>query len=141
MRVRGTAGWTLGVLALALTLVSAACRDEGPSGPGSWNGLVRTSTTPPGAVILQIDGVGIQGVEGVDPAQAFARRTAGGGASGQGSETWQVVLVTPAPGSIGFRVDVDELARGAPRAVVTSAADGEDQPLTEIASFSVTMSR
>lgn len=144
MSIRGAGhGWTragLGAGLLWLALGMVACSDGGPSGPGAWTGLVRSSTAPAGAVILELDGVGITEVDGVGPTHAFAHRTAGPDPV-DGSETWRVVLVTAAPGSMSFRVPVEDLGAGAPRAVVISAVDGEDEPLTSIASFSVEMSR
>ena len=132
--------WARSALALvaALLLGTGACSDDGPEGPGAWAGLVRTSTAPPGAVILTLQGPGIRGVEGEGAVEAFAHRV---GSADSGSETWRVVLVSPTPGTLGFRVSVDDIGADAPRAVVVSAVDGEDQPLTSVSSFSVQLSR
>lgn len=131
-------GWYRAALVLALMLTPAACSDEGPRGPGTWEGLVRSSTAPAGAVILEIRGTGIRDVEGVEPARAFTHRTS---EVGSDTDMWRVVLVTSTPGAMAFRVAVDDLGDDAPRAVVVAAVDGEDQPLTGISSFSVEMGR
>lgn len=120
--------------ALSVTLGVAACGDDGPSGPGDWEGLVRSSAVSAGAVIMEVSGTGIEDVVGSGSVQAFGERTSGPGAE---TEVWRVVLVAEEAGPMAFRIQVEDLADGAPRAVVLAAVDGENVPLSAIASFSV----
>lgn len=138
--MKARAGWSrvVATLVLGVGLGAGACSDAGPSGPGSWNGMVRSSTAPAGAVILELQGTGIRSIEGRGPTEGFARRIA---SSASGSETWRVVLVTSTPGPMGFEVVVEDIGGDAPRAVVLSAVDGGDEPLTGLSSFSVEMTR
>lgn len=127
----------LAVTSFSLLVVAGSCGDSGPRGPGTWTARVRSSTAPAGAVIVELQGSGIESVEGLGATSAYAAMTG----RGTGSETWRVVLVTPSPGEMDFEVAVEDLGEGAPRAVVVSAVDGDNLPLGGLASFSVEMSR
>lgn len=135
--VRGR-GVIRAVAGVALAVMLAACGDSGgPEGPGSFEGTVRSSTAEVGAVVLELTGPGIQGIEGIAGTRAFESASAAGAAT----DAHRVVLVSDTPGSMGFRVRVDDLAAGAPRAILVSAVDGENQRITELVSFSVTLER
>lgn len=125
--------WLLTVL---VSLPMTACRDNGPQGPGSWNVRVRSSGLPPGAATVELSGVFVESVDGMGPSSAF-------GAPLQGQvappAAWGVVVVSPTPGEMNFVVRVTDLAEGPPRAVVTSAVDGQNQPVG-IGTFSVDLS-
>lgn len=122
--------WLLLVL---LSVPLAACQDDGPQGPGSWNVRVRSSGLPPGAATVELSGVFIESVEGVGPSSAF-------GSTLQGQvgppAAWGVVVVSTTVGEMNFLVRVTDLAEGPPRAVVTSAVDAQNQPVG-VGTFSV----
>jgi hypothetical protein len=127
----------VGLLVALVSLPLAACRDDGPQGPGSWNVRVRSSGPPPGAAMVELSGVFMESVDGVGSSSAF-------GAPLEGRlgppATWGVVVVSAGAGEMTFTVRVTDLAEGPPRAVVTAAVDAQDQPV-DISSFSVDLSR
>ena len=118
-------------------LVLAGCADD-PSGPGTYEGRVRSSTLTPGAVVLDLTGVGIEGIKGEGGTTAFWNRTSG---TEGGSESFRVVLVKEIPGELNFSVDVSNLENPAPTGVVVSAVHGSNVPAGDLNSFSVELIR
>ena len=118
-------------------LVLAGCADD-PSGPGTYDARVRSSIVTAGAVVLELTGVGIEGITGEGGTTAFWNRTAG---TGGGSETFRVVLVKEMAGELNFSVDVSDLDQSAPTGVVVSAVHGNNVPAGDLNSFSVELFR
>lgn len=123
-------------VAILLSLGLVGCQDDEPQGPGSWNVRIRSSGPPPGAAAVELRGVTIESVGGVGVTSAFGSLLAGQSGS---PAAWGAVVVTPNPGEMVFSVQVAELAEGPPHAVVTSAVDGQDEPVA-IGTFSVDFS-
>lgn len=118
-------------LLATLALVSvAACGDDGPSGPGSLDGLVR-GAQPLGAVVLDVRGDGIVGFEEQPGTRVFSAATDATGTS------HRVVLVGEAAGALGFRVRVEDRGGPAPTATVVAASDGEDRTVSAVGGIQV----
>lgn len=118
-------------------LVLAACADD-PSGPGTYDARVRSSTVTPGAVVLELTGIGVEGIRGEGGTTVFWNRTSG---TEGGSETFRVVLVKEIPGELNFSVDVSDLDNPAPTGVVVSAVHGNNAVAEDLNSFSVELTR
>jgi len=118
-------------------LVLAGCADD-PSGPGTYDARVRSSTLTPGAVVLELTGVGIEGLTGEGGTTASWNRISG---TEEGSATFRVVLVKEIPGELNFSVDVSNLENPAPTGVVVSAVHGNNVPAGDLNSFSVELIR
>lgn len=119
----------LAALLAALTLLGA-CGDEGPSGPTTVQATVRGGVAL-GAVVLEIQGQGIEAVEGTGGTEAFTAPLDAGG------NRYRAVLVASTPGNPTFRV---RLASGGAEdltAVVLSAADGRNDAITALGSVEV----
>lgn len=117
--------WRTLALALLAPLALAACGDDGPSGPG----ILEATVTPPeglalGAAALQISGEGIQGIREAGDTRLFV--------SSVGATDYRVVLVDPTPGELAFDVEVDDVGAAPPSATLTSAADGDNQPVMQL---------
>jgi len=126
----------IGLATILLSLGLFGCQDDEPQGPGSWNARVRSSGLPPGAATVELRGVTIESVGGVGGSPAFGSVLPGQSGS---PAAWGAVVVTSAPGDMVFSVRVADLAEGPPTGVVTSAVDGQDQPVP-IGTFSVDFS-
>ena len=126
----------IGLAAILLSVGMIGCQDDGPQGPGTWNARVRSSGLPPGAATVEIRGVTIESVGGMGQTSAFGSPLPGQSGA---PAAWGAVVVTPTPGEMTFSVRVSDLAEGRPSGVVTSAVDGQDQPVP-IGTFSVDFS-
>ena len=117
------------VLLAALPFL-AACGDEGPSGPATVQATVRGAVAL-GAVVLEIQGAGIEAVEGTGGTQAFTAPLDAGG------NRYRAVLVASSPGNPTFRVRMESGGAGELTAVVLSAADGRNDAITALGSVEV----
>ena len=115
-------------LSLVVLLCALAGCDSGPEGPGFMEGVV-DGPIPLGAAIVEVQGDGVIGFEGAGSTHVFP------GPPAQGVH--RVVLVGETPGSLTFRVQVQELRDGAPSATVLSAAGGDNIPLATVQAFEV----
>lgn len=114
----------LGAVVVALGMIAlTACGGDGPDGPGVLVGTV-TSPTAAGAVVLELTGSGIQGIDGDGTTRAFERST--------GSETYRVILTNVTAGTLSFEVEVADIGDAPPTTVVLSGVDGANQPLAEL---------
>lgn len=121
-------------IVLPLLVALAACGDQGPDGPGSLVGSVRTSGAPLGAVVMDVSGSGVEKVTGSGSTRVFT-------VGSLSTTTLRVIAVVPSPGSIDFTVHVSDLQAGTPNIVVVDAAGSDNQPITHLASIRATLSR
>ena len=90
-----------GGVVFAALLSMAAC-DSGPEGPGSLIG--RATGDALGAVVLQVEGVGIQGFAGRGTTQVYWSGDPGR------VNTHRVILIDPQGGDLGFEIIVEDRA-------------------------------
>lgn len=125
----------LGVILVALLV--GACSDGGPEGPGTLDVRVRSSL-PAGAVLLEVEGRGIEGVTPRGSVRAFHEQVA---TDPDGAEVHRVVLVADTPGDMEVGLEVEDVGAPRPRVVVLSASDASDRPMASVAGFSVQVLR
>ena len=111
----------LRALAVVLGLVIAGC-DSGPNGPGLLEGTV--SAPALGAVLLEVEGAGINGFEGRASTRVYA-----GTLSGR-PNVHRVILMDRDGGSLAFAIDVDDLGMDGPVVTVIQAAGTDDEPMS-----------
>jgi hypothetical protein len=105
-------------LALLVMAVLTGC-DRGPSGAGSWEGVL-LGPSPVGSAFLVVSGSGVEGVEGAGGTLAFSSQV-------EGEASSRVVLIAPASGEPPrFRVRVRDRAAGAPAVTLVELFDTED---------------
>ena len=102
-----------GIAAFLTLAVLAACD---PSGPGSIVGNV-TGTALAG-VVLEVEGVGIQGFGARGDTRAYSA------AVPSRTNVHRLVLVSPTAGELEFEILVDDLAMESPVITVIEATDG-----------------
>ena len=103
-------------LTVALAAVLTACDD---TGPGELDVSVLGGSA---AAVVALTGEGITGIEPVGGTRAY-------GAPGSVPGTYRVVLVGPVPGTLRFRVAVEDRSMPVPRGHVVEATDGHNQPI------------
>ena len=108
--------WTL---VLALTTLHGC--DWGPKGPGVINGSI-VSPTDLGAVVREVEGVGIRGFIGYGDTRAYGFLVS----SVEGR--YRVVLVSRSGLSIRFGIEVGDLGAEAPISTVLLAAGVDNLP-------------
>ena len=109
-----------GALGLAVALLAAGC-DSGPSGPGTLSATV-SSTSPLGAVVLEVVGPGVQGFEPQGSSRAF-------GATLSATEgRHRVVVVAPDGAPLRFGIRVEDLGADLPAITAVSAASPQNLP-------------
>ena len=116
MRRASLLSWTT-----VLVLVSLAGCDWGPKGPGVIEGTIISPTTL-GAVVLEVEGMGIRGFVGKGDTQAY-----GSAVSSVGGRR-RVVLVSRSGSSIQFGIEVEDLSAESPIATVIDAAGADNLP-------------
>lgn len=109
-----TARARLMALLLALPLAAAGCDLFGPSGPGTLEATV-SADEPLGALVLELEGVGIVGFVGRGDTRAYGRPVSQG--------RHRVVLVAPEGAAIRFGIEVEDLGADPPAVQVVSAVD------------------
>lgn len=108
-----------------------ACEEEF-SGPGAYIASVAVPTGgSAGAVVLQIEGRGIESFGDLGTTRVFAGET---DASGR---LRRLVLIGTGD-RLAFEIRVDDMSRRAPRALVVSAVDTDNEALG-VAGFGVTV--
>jgi hypothetical protein len=106
-----------------VVLFVSAC-DGGPQGPGAL--LARASLEGAsggpslGAVVLELQGSGIQGFEARGDTRLYASAVPGK------VDVHRVVLVHPSGGDLGFEILVDDVGMDRPRVTVVQAADTDN---------------
>lgn len=108
----------VGRLLLVLALLAAAC---GPSGPGPLTG--RVTGTDLGAVVLEVEGTGIQSFEALGSTRVYAGPVPGL------ANTHRVILVSPEAGRLDFRLNVDDRDMEGPVITVIEAASASNEAL------------
>jgi hypothetical protein len=107
--------------ALVLALTTLAGCDWGPKGPGVINGSI-VSPNDLGAVVLEVEGVGIRGFVGYGGTQAYGALVS----SVEGRH--RVVLVSRSGSSIQFGIEVEGLGAETPISTVLLAAGVDNLP-------------
>lgn len=122
-----------GMLLLPALLALGACDEGGTGVPvgGELRAVLHSPHGAEGAAAIELDGRGIESVQGGAETRVFMQPTAGG---------TRVVAVREPAGPIEFTVT---LAKGSelPRARVVEVADGTDQPRASLAGYRVTLER
>jgi hypothetical protein len=94
----------------ALALLAWGC-DSGPKGPGELVGTIESRGPVLGGAVLEVVGKGIEGFSGSGGSRVFWA------ARPDLQDGYRVIVIQPAPaGEIQFRVSVQDLAEGRPRA-------------------------
>jgi len=115
--------WSAVTLGLLLALGLAAC-DGRDSGPGNWEAVLEGPGPVPGAIILSVEGEGVEGVEGLAGAQAWFH------APPSEPGVIRVVVVAPAgAGEVAFRIRTARGAAPAPVARVVELAGPDNEPM------------
>ncbi|MGD2067844.1 MAG: hypothetical protein PVI57_04100 [Gemmatimonadota bacterium] len=117
MRGRRSLRTPAALLAAGL-LALGGCGEDGPSGPGTLDGEVRASEIL-GAVVVRIEGSGIERIGGTAGTRAFVGPVVG--------ESRSVILVGDGESDLRFEIDVQDVAGPRPQATVTSAVDALDE--------------
>jgi len=102
-----------GIAALLTLALLAACD---PSGPGSIVGNV--TGTALGGVVLEVEGVGIQGFGARGATRAYSAPVP------NRTNVHRVILVSPTPGELEFEIMVEDLGLEGPVITVIEATDG-----------------
>lgn len=132
IRRRGTIG---GVLAMALTMLLAACDDD-PSGPGTLT-LTVEGPAPLGAVVIELRGSGLRSAEPLTSGWTHLELIGSDG----GTEVHRLVLIQQASGTLSAQLEVDDVGAPPPTATVVLASDGSDLPLSSLDGLQVRVRR
>ena len=116
------------VAVLATGLLFSAC-DSGPKGPGDLTGRLRSGPIPVGAIVLEFTGNGITGFSGSGATQVFSAE--------RGAGVFRVVLVTPTPGEMAFRVSVEDLEAPFPTVTAVEAVGGDNGAIANLTGITV----
>ena len=120
------------VTVIGVTLALGAC-EWGPRGMGQLRGVVTSGATPVGAIVLEINGPGVQGFSETGQTRLFFAEPS--------SDLYRVVLVAPDPDGIRFLVDVDDVRNPALTAVVVEAVDDNNVAITDLNGITVELNR
>lgn len=124
-----------GALRVAVFLVAfavAGCSDD-PEGPGTL--VLRVSGAPLGAVVIELEGEGLRGVE--QPATGWAELVPV--APRDGRPVHRLVVIRTVPGEITARLAVTDVATVRPVATVLEAAGGDDRLVSSTASLRISI--
>jgi len=122
-------------LAIGLTaiLLLGAC-DSGSSGPGDLTGILETPGPVLGGALLEVTGKGITKFSDSGNTRVFAATTDVPG-------TYRVILMTKVPGSLQFRVSVEDKGAKRPDVSVVNVVSGENLSLPATADYRVRFSK
>jgi hypothetical protein len=123
-------GWAL---LMGATILAAGC-DSGPSGPGDLQASVQTPGTALGGAALEVVGKGITSFSGTGSTRVFWAATST-------PDTYRVVLVTPTPGPLQFRVSVEDMGTSKPVASFVALVGGDDIPVPATTQYRVVFTR
>jgi len=119
---------------LLVALFPLAACNSGPSGPGDFTAVVTAPSGGVGAVILEVQGQGIQGFVGAGATEVISNP--------MGSEgTFRVVAVNEGTGTLQFRVRVGDLGAELPTASVIGAAGTDNQVVVSVTGYQVQFER
>lgn len=127
------ASWRGRAFLLGATILSVGC-DPGPSGPGDLQATVQTLGTALGGAALEVAGKGITSFSGAGSTRVFWAETST-------PNTYRVVLVTPAPGPLQFRVSLEDLGTKKPVAAFVSLVGGDNTPVPATSQYRVVFTR
>jgi hypothetical protein len=118
------------LVAIALTslLLVSAC-DFGPKGPGQLTGRLRSGPIPVGAIVLEFTGSGITGFSGSGETRLFFAESDPG--------VFQVVMVTPTPGDMSFRISVQDVEAPFPTVTAVQAVGGDNGVIANLTGITV----
>lgn len=119
------------VLALAVLtsgLLMSAC-DSGPKGPGQLTGRLRSGPIPVGAIVLEFTGVGVTGFSGSGETRLFFAESAPG--------VFRVVMVTPTPGDMSFRISVQDVEAPLPTVTAVQAVGADNGAIANLTGITV----
>jgi hypothetical protein len=122
------------LVALVLVAVASGCDED--RGPGTVQ-LTVAGDTPLGAVVVELTGSGIRGVD--DLPGAWLEMSPVEGAPGGGVH--RLVVVLQEPGAVEVGIQVADLDDRLPRARVVQASGPEDQLLASSADVQATVRR
>ena len=116
--------WLRSVIPLVALAAVAGCSDD-PSGPGSF---VASLTAPDGvelgAVVVQVEGRGIEGFDAVGTSQVFAGE--------ETDEATPLRVVVVGTGALGFSIRVSDVAAATPSGTVITAVDQENRQIPAV---------
>lgn len=108
-----------GLTAAAIVALSAC--DSGPRGPGTIT--VVTAGPSAAAVVLEVEGAGIQGFTARGSSRVYSAAVEGRAA------THRVIVITPEPGEMVVDLEVDDVGMDGPTVRVVSAANGSNEAI------------
>ena len=108
--------------------------DSGPSGPGQLTASLDPTGQPLGGAVLEVVGKGIQEFSSSGGTRVFWAATTI-------PDTYRVVLIQETPGSLNFRVSVEDLGRKKPSAAVINVVSEGNLPLPATTEYRVRFSR
>ncbi len=116
---------TWGTVVLLSALLLPACGgDDGPTGPGTLTGLVKSGPIPVGAIVLQVSGQGIDGFSALGGDRLFHSQVQPG--------VHRVVLVGSTPGDFTFTVSVQDVGAPVPAITVVEAVGGDNEAIVDL---------
>ncbi len=107
--------------AALMLLVTTGC-DSGPSGPGTL--FARAAGEDLGAVLLEVEGVGIRGFVGRGGTQVYHS------AHPDRNDVYRVILVDEQGGELGVEIEVDDRGMEGPLITVLQAARTDNQAVS-----------
>lgn len=126
--------WIRVGLLVVLVLGFGGC-DAGPKGPGEFQATLQSPVPALGAALLEVKGKGITGfVAPSGGAQVLWAPTST-------PDTYRVLVISPAPGTLRFQVAVQDRGGPKPTATVLNVATGDNLPLPVTDQYRVVFSR
>lgn len=117
----------------ALAALAWGC-DSGPSGPGQLIASLEPTGQPLGGAVLEVVGRGIEGFDESGSTRVFSAPTSQ-------PNTYRVVLVGATPGTLEFRVSVQDVGGKNPTAALINIVNGENLPLPATSDYRVRFSK
>lgn len=108
--------------------------DSGPSGPGQLTASLDPTGQPLGGAVLEVVGKGIEGFGESGSTRVFSAPTSQ-------ANTYRVVLVSGSPGTLEFKVSVQDVAAKRPTAAVINVVNGENLALPATSDYKVRFSK
>jgi hypothetical protein len=119
-------------LTVPFVLVALGGCDSGPSGPGAV--LARVTAPNLGAVVLEVEGAGIQGFAGRGDTRVYSAAVPGR------TGVHRVILIDPVGGEITLEMQVDDVGMEGPIVTVVQAARA-DNASEAVRNLTVTVER
>jgi hypothetical protein len=116
-----------------MILLVGGC-DSGPSGPGDLTGILETPGPVLGGAVLEVMGKGITKFSDSGGTRVFFSAT-------DVPNTYRVVLLASVPGTLQFRVSVQDKGARRPDVSVVNLVSGENLTLPPTADYQVRFSK